>query len=241
MYDEMQEVFHPMDMGEDNVLVFLCGVHGVGKTSRAKLLPDKFEEHQTEAYYIREMNRKPKLKAGTPEFQAWYEKRMLWRDNSIMGQLNAMYNRPEILIMDRIKQDVDVYSNFEKYNNKKYILELANDLVFELRQWAMFYEDKDDRNIHIYCILITRDVDDVMTSIKERMNEVGQEQRQGWEEDNKEKWLKLNELFKKVWMKAQLIVDSNTMFSSNIYILTHDNKNIEQSVEEIVEEVRLIW
>jgi len=241
--DSNIDIRFPLDSSEDTVLMFLCGVHGVGKTSIAKRLPELFEEIGAEAYYIREMNRKPNLKAGTPEFQEWYAKRMDWRDNSIAGQLNpfAMV-RPEILIMDRIKQDVDVYTNIERWDDKEFITELAHDLVFELRQWADFYRDREGEFIHVYCFLIYRDVEDVMMSLRARMLEAGQEQRKGWDEDNIDRWIKLYQLFKYVWVKAQYIVENMKEYShDNIYIILKKNDNIEQSAEDIVEEVRLLW
>lgn len=229
---------------EDHILVFLCGVHGVGKSSIAKLLPDLFSDIDVEAYYIREMNRKPNLKAGTPSFQKWYAKRMEWRNNTIAGQLNpnAMSSRPEVLILDRIKQDVDVYSNIDRWNDMEYITELAHNLVYELRWWADYYRDDDRHNIHIYCYLIYREINDVMRSLFLRMAEAGEGQRIGWDETNRENWKKLDTLFREVWTKAQYIVENMQQYShDNIYIIMQKNNDIEQSAKSIVDEVRLVW
>lgn len=230
--DETISTYPPYSYEDSVTIVFLAGVHGVGKTTIATELASKLYQQGIDIYYLPERNYAPKgLIAQTEEFQRWYDKEMEYRVSSIKGLINPVSAfRPQILVVDRTATDVDCYTAKEDYADGTVVVEIANKLVYELRNYLEGFELYPHYNVNILCYNVTRPLDEVMTNLSERM-EI-QEFRKNWNETDETAWMKIRTMFFNVWARAGMLV--RDLQDEKIYISTLNNKSVDLSVEEIM-------
>jgi len=232
MAQDSVDKLSPYNYEDSMTIVFLAGVHGVGKTTVATELASQLYKQGIDSYYLPERNYEPRgMIAHTPEFQVWYEREMEFRVGSIKGLISpATIHRPQVLIIDRTATDVECYTLFEHFANLESVARVAHNLVMELREIADGFDNNPNYNVNILCYNVTRPLNDVMKSLAKRM-EI-QEFRKDWNETDEQNWVMIRTMFFNVWNRARTLLA--TLQDERIEIVTLNNKDITLSVEEIM-------
>lgn len=225
-------------------LIFLCGTHGVGKSTVGKLLTQYYSKNYN-AFYLREMQFKPDLKAGTPDFQDWYWKQMNYRNSAIDGLLSSKIGlQPDVLIVDRMRWDVAVYTHHKSFNINEAIEFLAHELVYETGDWSNYFKQKgDSTKLNVIVILINREANYVMKSLKTRMQEGDEIKRKEWDEDNREKWEMINTTFYRSFVRAIGMMDNlllSGVFDNIELAIVNNNETPERMRDEIISYVDMM-
>jgi len=90
-------------------VVYISGVHGVGKSTVITHLARRLEKGGSSVYVFPEMSYRPDIPIGTLEFQIWFKKQIVIREILIDALL--VNNSFDYILLDRHLIDIDIYTS----------------------------------------------------------------------------------------------------------------------------------
>ncbi len=134
-------------------IIYISGVHGVGKTTVLDFVAGKLEACGNSVYVFPEMSYKPMIKIGTVEFQIWFKKQIIAREPMIDALMAE--NTFDYILLDRHLYDVDIYTarilgeldiEIDLERGRKYFLLTASKVTLEMRLNSRNDEFRDEWN-----------------------------------------------------------------------------------------------
>ena len=169
------------------LVIFLDGVHGVGKTTVKNEVAKRLQNAGLRVYSFPEMSYYPDIEIGSLEFQLWFKNDIAIRDEAIKHLETT--GLVDVILVDRHYSSIELYTEYVKHGEEATV------------KW-MF----DNLDLEPYHILIhlDRSNESIRASVKERIER--EPHRAEWNEDDDDYLYKIKNLFYSVrfskWVKS---------------------------------------
>lgn len=190
-------------------IIYISGVHGVGKTTIIKRLANALLVSGETVFVFPEFSFPPDIKIGTMKFQRWYQKQMAIRETLV----DFLYETKQVdyILCDRHPIDVDIYTNR--------LLYLLNEPEIDIIGKIMNYTYPS----HVFHYVLHRDTINISEDVSKRLE--NEEHREQWNEED------IHYIFNIATRFDDLEHQSAITFITN--------EDIEQTVEKILADIMM--